>query len=278
MRDGDVVVAIDGRPASDAVVERERFVSGATPQRLRWRALSDLVAGRPGEEVALLVRTAGYAPRQVVMKRGSGEPATDERPAQVAELRPGIYYVDPERLTDQEFTAALPALANARGIVFDMRGIPTVSPVLIQHLIDQPVQSAQFLVPIVPRPDRAGMTFDGRERWSLTPRTPRLHAALAFVTDARAIGYAESWMGIVQQYKLGAIVGGPTGGTSGHVNSFAVPGGYTVMWTGMKVLRHDGSRHHGVGIPPTIPVSRTIKGVTEGRDELLERAIEAVNR
>jgi len=46
----------------------------------------------------------------------------------------------------------------------------------------------------------------------------------------------------------------------------------------MKVLKHDGSRHHGVGIPPTIPVSRTIKGVTEGRDELLERAIEAVNR
>jgi C-terminal processing protease CtpA/Prc len=46
----------------------------------------------------------------------------------------------------------------------------------------------------------------------------------------------------------------------------------------MKVLKHDGSRHHGVGIQPTIPVSRTIKGAREGRDELLERAIEAVQR
>jgi hypothetical protein len=44
----------------------------------------------------------------------------------------------------------------------------------------------------------------------------------------------------------------------------------------MKVLKHDGSRHHGVGIQPTVPVSRTIKRVAEGRDEVLERAIEIV--
>jgi len=46
----------------------------------------------------------------------------------------------------------------------------------------------------------------------------------------------------------------------------------------MKVLKHDGSRHHGVGIQPTIPVSRTIVGARGGRDERLERAIEAVRR
>jgi len=45
----------------------------------------------------------------------------------------------------------------------------------------------------------------------------------------------------------------------------------------MKVLKHDGSRHHGIGIQPTVPVSRTLKGVTEGRDELLERAIAVVS-
>jgi len=277
VRIGDVVEAIDERPAADALVERERFTSGATPQGLRSRALSELAAGKPGEEVRLRLRTTGFAPRQVVLKRGA-QPVVEEQPEKVAELRPGIYYVDPERLTDAELPATLRPLANARGIVFDMRGNPSVSPVFVQHLIDQPVQSAQRLVPIVTRPDRAGMTFDGRERWNLTPLAPRLHAGLAFVTDGRTVGDGASWMDIVEHYKLGAIVGGPTAGTNGAVNSFTVAGGYTITWTGMKVLKHDGSRHHGVGIPPTIPVSRTIKGVTEGRDELLERAIEAVNR
>lgn len=38
----------------------------------------------------------------------------------------------------------------------------------------------------------------------------------------------------------------------------------------MKVLKHDGSQHHGVGIRPTIPISRTRAGIAAGRDEMLD--------
>jgi hypothetical protein len=41
----------------------------------------------------------------------------------------------------------------------------------------------------------------------------------------------------------------------------------------MKVLKHDGSQHHGVGIAATVPVSRTRAAVADGRDEVLERAL-----
>jgi C-terminal processing protease CtpA/Prc len=54
------------------------------------------------------------------------------------------------------------------------------------------------------------------------------------------------------------------------------PGGYRVAWTGMKVLKHDGSQHHGIGISPTIPVARTRAAVAAGRDEFLEAAKESV--
>jgi len=80
-------------------------------------------------------------------------------------------------------------------------------------------------------------------------------------------------MGIVEAYKLGEIVGEPTAGTNGNINETALPLGYRVWWTGMKVLKHDGSRHHGVGIQPTVPVAKTIRGIREGRDEQLERAL-----
>jgi C-terminal processing protease CtpA/Prc len=83
-------------------------------------------------------------------------------------------------------------------------------------------------------------------------------------------------MGIVEYYKLGEIVGEATAGTNGNVNPFELPGGYTVSWTGMKVLKHDGSRHHAVGILPTIPASRTQAGVAAGRDEILDRGIAAL--
>ena len=68
-------------------------------------------------------------------------------------------------------------------------------------------------------------------------------------------------------------VGGPTAGTNGNINPFTLPDGYLIWWTGMKVLKQDGSRHHGVGILPTIPAARTLAGVAAGRDEVLEKGI-----
>ena len=81
-------------------------------------------------------------------------------------------------------------------------------------------------------------------------------------------------MGIVEAYRLGEIVGEATAGTNGNINQNDLPLGYKMIWTGMRVLKHDGSRHHGVGIVPTLKVSKTIAGVRAGHDEQLERALE----
>jgi C-terminal processing protease CtpA/Prc len=62
------------------------------------------------------------------------------------------------------------------------------------------------------------------------------------------------------------------------MNPLELPGGYTVRGTGVRVLEHDGSPHHGVGILPAVPVERTRAAVAAGRDELLERALEVVSR
>jgi C-terminal processing protease CtpA/Prc len=91
-----------------------------------------------------------------------------------------------------------------------------------------------------------------RFREIVWPRKPKWTAKVAFITDGRAISAAETYLGIIENYKLAAIVGRPTAGTNGNVNPFTLPGGYVVSWTGMKVLKHDGSRHHGIGIRPTV--------------------------
>jgi C-terminal processing protease CtpA/Prc len=135
------------------------------------------------------------------------------------------------------------------------------------------------MVPIISKPDHANVVaYDTGGRWDLQPIAPKLKGKIAFLTDGRAISYAESYMGIIEAYKLAEIVGEPTAGTNGNVNPFKLPGDYTVVWTGMKVLKHDGSQHHGIGIHPTVPASRTVRGIREKRDEQLERAIAIVSQ
>jgi hypothetical protein len=273
---GDVILKVDGKDAANALAEQEQLISGATPQWRRMRGLGELAFGPDTSNLTLEVQRGDEKPRTVTLRRGANEDIRVEpRREMLGEIKPNIFYVDLSRVVDKDFNAALPNLEKASGIIFDLRGYPHGSPAPLSHLIDKPITCAQWHIPIVYFPDRKNMKFSF-SNWSVTPKEPRLKAKIAFLTDGRAISYAETYMGMVEHYKLGEIVGGPTAGTNGNINPFTLPGGYRVIWTGMKVLKHDSSQHHGVGIQPTIPVSRTIRGVAEGRDEILERALKAV--
>lgn len=279
---GDVVLSLNGRPAQQVLANEERLVSGATLQWRRWQALQNLLQGNPNESVRLKVKRARGGFANVTLRRSFplidgfiflGEP----RPEKIAEVRPGIFYVDIDRINDDDFRAALDRLAAAQGIVFDLRGYPgNLTPIVLRHLTDNTIRTSILNLPVITLPDRQGIRFVDRS-WNLPPATPRLRAKVAFITDGRAISYAETYMGMVEGHRLAEIVGAPTAGTNGNVNPLPLPGGYTLTWTGMQVLKHDGSQLHGVGILPTVPASRTLKGVTEGRDELLEKALEVVS-
>ena len=194
------------------------------------------------------------------------------------EIRPGIWYLDLSQMDDKAFLAALPALARAKGVIFDIRGYPSLSAVFLQHLSDKPLQSARWNVPIVTQPDRQGWKWNTDGRWELPPLKPRISGKVVFLTGGAAISYAESCLGIIEAYRLGEIIGEPSAGTNGNVNPFELPGGYRVSWTGMKVLKHDGTPHHGVGILPTIPVRPTPEGLAANRDEVLEVALRQFSR
>ncbi|HEU0298966.1 MAG TPA: S41 family peptidase, partial [Longimicrobium sp.] len=277
VRAGDVVLRVDGMPADSLLRARGELISSATAGWRHYLTHGLLLAGADSV-VWVTVEHPGGDTATVPLRRG--EPFVEPKPGPVAEVWPGIWYVDLDRVTNEQFQAALPDLERASGLVFDLRGYPDgFNPFdFFSHLIREPATSAQWLVPVVTRPDREGLRFDGSGRWELRPAAPYLAAPRVFITDGRAISYAESVMGIVEAYRLGEIVGAPTAGTNGNVNPFFLPGDYTVSWTGMQVLKHDGSRHHGVGILPTVPVERTRAGVAAGRDELLEKAIEVVGR
>lgn len=280
---GSRILAVDGEPAAVRMARLATEISAATEGWMRRKLAPRLLLGAPGTSVTLHYLTPSGLPLVAVLPRdadpwtlaSTGGPAL----ASIAELKPGVWYVDLGRISDQEFGAALPKLVEAKGILFDLRGYPgNLSPRFLQHLTDSPLTSARLNKPIVTQPDGQGWQWDTSGRWDLPPLAPRLKARVAFLSGGGAISYAESILGIVEAYKLADIVGEPSAGTNGNVNPFTLPGGYRLSWTGLKVLKHDGSRHHGVGILPTVPLKPTLKGLAEGRDEVLEKGLELVSQ
>jgi C-terminal processing protease CtpA/Prc len=277
---GDVVVEIDGEPTVQVLERREELTSSATDAARRGRVVETL--RREGDrDLDLAVEGADGERREIhVPRRAPGPfalPRTEPRPEPVAEIEPGILYIDVTRLEDEEQqTAAIARLADARAAIIDVRGYPAISPRALPTFATEPITSARWNIPRLPLPDQEGVTYQTTSWPPAPPAEPHFGGPVAFLVDERAISYAESYLGIVEHYRLGEIVGTPTAGTNGNVNPFTLPGGYRVWWTGMKVTKHDGSRHHGVGIRPTVPAERTVGGVRAGRDEVLERGLEVV--
>jgi len=277
VRRGDELLSVDTRRVDSLLAEKSERTSGATPQWVRTRALSALLTGDYGNPVTLRLRGTDNTARDVRLARGPGIPVKEPAVAKIADLAPGVMYVDLGRITDADFTAALPRLEAARSIVFDMRGYPrqVSTPAILAHLTDTVIHSAHFEIPIITMPDRRSVGYvDGA--WTLRPIAPRFTARIVFLSAGGAISYAESTLGTVEAYRLGDIVGEPSAGTNGNVNPFTLPAGYSISWTGMLVQKRDGTPHHGVGVVPTVPVSPTAAGLRAGRDEILERAIALV--
>ncbi len=275
---GDVAVSIDGHSIAEIYADVSSRISAATEQWRRYRALDAIGASENAGAVTLVVRHADGTTESLRVPLAPRISATDEpKPANGTELAPGVFYFDLNGAKTETLEPFLATFASAKGVVFDQRGYPgSAGADLLPYLADKAIQSAHWNVPIIRMPDGKDVTYQ-TSNWDLAPKKPHFESKVVFITDGRAISYAESCLGIIEAYHLGEIVGGPTAGTNGNVISLSLPGRYKITYTGMQVIKQDGSVHHGVGIQPTVSVSRTIQGIREGKDELLERAVQVAS-
>ena len=280
-RMGDVILAIDGVPAETRLNEEWKWTSGS-PQFRMARALRRLVAGRKDDMVRLKVlRSPDTLEIATKYDYGAGRLGTPEVLCDggdsIRQLEPGIWFVDLNRARMPEIDSVMAKLATAKGVVFDLRRYPLGNHAVVSHLLTSPDTSSDWMqIPQIVYPDRERIWGWAKFSWHVKPAQPHIKGKVVFLTSSDAVSYAESFMGLIEGYKLGEIVGQPTAGTNGNINPFSLPGGYSFMWTGMKVLKHDGSQHHLIGVQPTVPLERTLKALRESRDEYIEKAVELI--
>ncbi|HEY2514117.1 MAG TPA: S41 family peptidase [Polyangiaceae bacterium] len=279
VRVGDVVEEIGGVSASRALARRGELISAATPQFLALREALDVDFGPKDEVVELSLRRPDGRAYAARLRRTEDVNVgrTRTKPDKIAEVAPGVLYVDLDRITDDDFTAALPRLTAARGVIFDLRGYPkNVSVDPLRHLAREPLHCPQFFTLKTEKPDREGVQLVDAG-CTLAPLAPRISAASVFLVDAQAMSYAETYLGIVVGHHLATLVGETSAGTNGNANSFLLPGGYRVGFTGTKALKGDGSRHHGIGFAPKVACAPTIAGISAGVDEVLACGVKVID-
>ena len=162
-------------------------------------------------------------------------------------------------------------MKTARAVILDLRGyMNNAAFEFLAHFISHALPTPRFRAPIVAIRGLGGFQDWG---WTLWPAAPQLGARLIVLAEARAVSATETLLQMIHDNHLATIVGEPTAGTNGDVNSFLVPGGFTVRFTGLRTSAPDDSTIQGKGIQPDRVVHPTIEGIRAGQDEVLAAAI-----
>lgn len=271
---GEVIATVDGAPAwprAQAIAER---LSG-TPQWRRFRACTwDGARGPGGSAVTLGIERDG-AVTEVQTRYAGHEVVPEPRPEAFGELEPGVLYVDLTRLSWTDLKPKLEEMVAARGIIFDLRGYPIHNDDLLDHLMSEPEDAAWMHVPRFIEPGGAPVSF-ADIGWNRRPSAPHIAAPTVFLINEAAISYAESVLSYVQTHDLGTLVGTATAGANGDIVRHDTLAGFYIVFSGMRVTRHDGTAFHNDGVSPDVESRPTVSGISGGHDEVLDRGLEVL--
>lgn len=277
IKTGDIVTQIDNRESAEFFKVVYARISAGTKGWLHYRANLESLQGEKDSKIVLTVNGRNIEMVRYMTPYREFEVLNNEK-VKYHKLGNGIWYLNLDVIEMDTINKLLPQLEQSEAIICDLRGYPKGNHGFINYLMSiDDTTKAWMQVPEIVYPDHEKIIGFQNHNWIgfIKAEKPYLgNKKIVFIINGQAISYAESYMGYIEGYKLATIVGQPTAGTNGNVNPFSLPGGYKIPWTGMKVLKHDGSQHHGIGILPNIYVEKTIQGVKEGRDEFLEKAIE----
>ena len=281
---GDVILEIDGIRALERLAVFDSLVSGAT---VEWKrtdqspkrkgSLELLASGKENSILKLKVLHKDKTSNLIELVRNRNYYNNEIKPDKVFEIKNGIYYVDMTRCSLDDYNKIRPKLTKSKGIIYDCRGFPSMFGIYFSDMTRDTLFAAfKWYSSLILYPDGNNTSYYTRPPLKLPGSSDYIKAPKVVITNANAISGAESILLTIQYHKLATLIGEHTAGTSGVMDAFTLPGGYTIWYTGHLYQNYDGSRFSGIGVIQDIPCSKTIKGISEGRDEQLEKALEVI--
>ncbi|MBN2466166.1 hypothetical protein JXD38_11150 [candidate division WOR-3 bacterium] len=282
----DELVEFDGKTVPELVTDYRLQVSYSTEGAFCQRMCDMLAFGTAGSEVKMVVRR-GEQLVPLALKRAVTRQARIAHSARRRSsggyrlLDQDIGYIDLARLASLgEFERSFEALRQARGLIVDIRGYPgfTVQLALCARLIDRPIKSAIYEVPIVSGYDREEHVWSIGQ-YEVKP-DPKVHygGPVVVLVNEKTFGGAEDVCIYLRNAERVTFVGGTTAGCNGNRAWLSLPGGGRLWFTGMRVKFGDGRPFQNIGVVPEVPAAPTVEGVRAGRDELLEKGLEVLRQ
>lgn len=280
---GDYVLSIDGTPVSEKVYSIEQTLGGS-PQYKHYLALLDLVGGVKDEETTWVFDRQGQTKEVTFQYKLSNPPIHYNHPKSYTEVDDGIYYI---RYFDKafdilEFKKIIRKDQDIKGFIFENREKSKKSTEVYElirgTLIPVEMIRVQDRYMLTVYPDRKAYTWENQSAVIPNPAEEAFDIPCVFLVDESTATAAESIAGTMDLNNVGQLVGRPTAGVGLIKSTITLFDGYRLTFSGKYQSYADGTELHSRGIQPDVVVEKTMEDVLGNKDELIEKAIEILNK
>lgn len=183
-----------------------------------------------------------------------------------------IGYVNMGIISKGDLDGMYTHLKSAESIIFDLRNYPrmTIFP-LSDLLLPKSTVYYQFNFP---ETDYLGKFYSKKN--SIGKKNPEYYKGnIIVLVDQNTQSQAETTTMMLKQHPKAKIIGSHTSGANGDIIRFKIAD-LDTCFTGLGAYYPDGREMQRVGIIPDIIIKPTVEGIKNGKDEVLERALEYI--
>ena len=288
---GDVILEVNGVDIDEIITEKLQYVSYPNKEKaLRYLTLMHMILRQnstvtPMELTVLRNGTQKTIETQVLNSQTMRQFQFTFPETAYELLENNIGLINPSRLEDGQLANVMEYFANTNGLIVDLRQRPAYT------LPPFPMQLAEFLVEetqlffrlTVPSQSIPSVFTDlirgyagGFRGMSANPYIYEQNVVL--LMNERTISFPESAVMALQNGSNVTVLGSNSMGSNGDIRILPLPGGITMSFSSLGVFTPEGGQTHRIGLSPDVYVRPTIAGIRDGRDELLEAAIEYLSR
>lgn len=226
---------------------------------------TDLKIERDGQNLALRVKT--YSQKEII----SQKPTVPEK-WKFLDDEKKIGYVNMGIIKRTDLDEMFENLRNTESIIFDSRNYPnmTILP-LSKLLLPENKIYYQFNFPETNYLSK----FYIRKNSIGSSNSDYYKGNVIILVNEITQSQAETTVMMLKQHPKAKVIGGYTSGANGDVIEFNIANLKT-CFTGLGAYYPNGTETQRIGIIPDIIVKPTIKGIQEGKDEILERALKYI--
>ena len=282
LKTGDVITKINGIPVSQ-LVKNDLYLTPASNYSTQLRSLSSnrLLRGQK-DSMALEIIRDNNTKRVIIKCVLSAKinfgidynPAPNDSSYKI--INGNIGYIFPGRYRNEQLERIKKAFENTKGIIIDMRCYPSeFMPFTFGNYLKP--SASPFVKFSIGNANNPGLFTFSQPLSNGEPNRSYYKGHVVEIVNEITQSQAEYTTMTFQTAPDIMVIGSTTAGADGNVSAIHLPGGIFSYISGIGVYYTNGEETQRKGIRIDLEVTPTIQGIKNGKDELLERAIDIIN-